>query len=296
MVIIIPRKRETYMKGFKNIGIGFVLLIFIGGTGLGQLGDLELEQPSGDAFPEGDAGIAAYINTGQTIDIEEVKTIFSSVEQVGDNYIVGVVPIENWGGNIDVHLYADADGWLVAYLKKSEPASEIMQWSGDVDNPNIGVISSTTLEQALYKAGDTTGVGIVAGNIKYYDFEYPNANRMMIVAKTQATEGSSIHQLEIPADYMLFEASYYHFIRYYSYYYSSFWDSKLWVDGSIISDASTAHQGNEVYAWWRAFGDYKGAITPGTLHTITISYDKTSGHSQDGGSAGVATVLIYRAT
>ncbi len=286
------------MRGFKNIGIGFVLLIFIGGTGLGQLGDLELEQPSGDAFPEGDAGIAAYINTGQTIDIEKVKTIFASVDQVGDNYIVGVVPIENWGGNIDVHLYADADGWVVAYLKKSEPASEIMQWSGDVDNPNIGVISSTTLEQALYKAGDATGVGIVAGNIKYYDFEYPNANRMMIVAKTQATAGSSIHQLEIPENYILFEASYYHYIYHFGIeknWKTYWWDSNLNVDGSVISDALTSYPGDEVSQWWRDFGDYKGAIRPGTLQTISISYDKSSG-CIDRGSAGVATVLIYRAT
>lgn len=277
--------------------ISILLLIFVGGTGLAQLGELQLEQPS-EAFPEGDAGIAAYIYTEQTIDIEKVKTIFASVEQVGDNYIVGVVPIENWGGNIDVHLYADADGWLVGYLKKSEPASEIMQWSGDVNSPNIGVITTTTLEQALYKAGDVSGVGIVAGNIKYYDFEYPNANRMLIVAKTQASEGSSIHQLEIPADYMLFEASYYHYVYYFSRSWSgyTYWDSKLNVDGSVISDASTSYQGDRVYSWSRAFGDYKEAIRSGILQTISISYDKTHSTSEDYGSAGVATVLIYRAT
>ena len=291
------------MNRLEIFGIGMVLLMLASATAVGITNeDLEKPQVVGNAFPEGDAGIAAYINTGQTIDTEKVKTIFSNVEEVGDNYIVGVVPISNWGGNINVHLYAGTDGWLVAYLKKSEPASEIMQWSGDANNPNIGVIKTTTLENALYKAGDAAGVGIVAGNIKYYDFEYPNANRMMIIAKTRAASGSSIHQLEIPADYILYERSYYHYIYYvsgdvdYVDHRFLFWDSKLNVDGSVISDASTSWQGRKAYKWWRAFGDYKGAISPGTLHTISISYDKTASGSVDGGSAGVATVLIYGAT
>ncbi|MCR3884626.1 MAG: hypothetical protein NUK54_09675, partial [Methanothrix sp.] len=193
-ILIIWRKRETYMNGFKISAMAILLLIFVGGTGMGQLGELQLEQPSGNAFPEGEAGIAAYINTGQAINIEKVKTIFSSVDEVGNNYIVGVVPISNWGGNINVHLYADTEGWLVAYLKSDEPVSAIMQWgiTNQVDNPNIGVIKSTTLEDALYKAGDASGVGIVANKIKYYDFEFPNANRMMIIAKTRASNGANI--------------------------------------------------------------------------------------------------------
>lgn len=271
------------------------------GVGMGQL-QLVPPQEAGDAFPEGEAGIAAYINTGQAIDIEKIKTIFYRVEEVGDNYIVGKTSIPNYGANMGVSVYADTDGWIVAYLKSDESASAIMQWGStdQVNNPSIGVIKSTTLEDALYKAGDAAGVGIVANKIKYYDFEFPNANRMMIIAKTQATSGSSIHQIEIPEDCILFEASYYHYIYYMSDDTnwvddrSVFWDSKLNVDGSVISDALTSWQGRGVYTWWTGFGDYKGAITPGTLHTISISYDKTHTDSHDGGSAGVATVLIYR--
>jgi hypothetical protein len=38
------------------------------------------------AFPQGEAGLAAYVNTGQSVDLDKLKTIFSSVEEVGDNY------------------------------------------------------------------------------------------------------------------------------------------------------------------------------------------------------------------
>jgi hypothetical protein len=261
----------------------------------------------GSAFPEDEAGIAAYINTSQTISIEKIKTIFSSVEEVGDNYIIGITPISDFGGNIGVHVYADTDGWLVAYLKMDEPAAKIMQWgTTDVNNPNIGVIS-TTLVDALLKAGDAAGVGVVKPKIKYYDFEFPNANGMMIFVRTRATgDGKNLHQVEIPVDYMLFEASYYHYIYYYSrdykYYghWYTYWDSKLKVDGVTISDASTSYKGDGRYTWWRAFDSYRGAITPGTLHSIYIDYwrherdGKSTESAVDVGSAGVATVLIYR--
>ena len=34
------------MNGFKISAMAILLLIFVGGTGMGQLGELQLEQPS----------------------------------------------------------------------------------------------------------------------------------------------------------------------------------------------------------------------------------------------------------
>ena len=212
---------------------------------------------------------------------------------------------------MNVRVYADTDGWLVAYLPMTKPAAEIMKWeTADVNNPKFGVIS-TTLEEALIKAGDAAKVGIDKNEIKYYDFEFPNANSMMIFVRTKATHGYNIVQVMIPANYTLFEASYYHYIYYYSRYYrdtapspdkyyETYWDSNLKVGGVTISDASTAYKGKDVYEWWRAFDSYNDAITTGKLHTIFIYYEprEKDGESYstalDYGSAGVATVLIYR--
>ena len=263
----------------------------------------------GSAFPEDGAGIAAYIFTNQTISINRIKTIFNVVYRVGDNYIVGNTPIPDFGGNMNVRVYADTDGWLVAYLPMTKPAAEIMKWeTTSYDTPKFGAIS-TTLEEALIKAGDAAKVGIDKNEIKYYDFEFPNANRMMIFVRTKATHGYNRVQVKIPADYTLFEASYYYYIYYYSHYvyesygnkrYETYWDSHFYVDGVTVSDASTAYKGKDVYKWWRAFDSYKGAITTGRLHSIVIYYDprEKDGESYtsavDKGSAGVATVLIYR--
>ena len=64
-----------------------------------------------------------------------------------------------------------------------------------------------------------------------------------------------------------------------------------------ISDADT-YRSPSGYRWWRSFTSYGGKITPGTLHTIEISHDwYGAGYADptyDYGSAGVATVLIYR--
>ncbi len=268
-------------------------------------GSISLESPSFietnavdasniNAFPESKAGISAYINTSQTINIEKVKTMYTLVEEVGDNYIIGITPISDFGGNIDVHVYADTDGWIVAYFENNEPASKIMQWgTANVNNPIIGTITTTTLEDAIYKAGDAAGVGIPSGNIKYYDFEFPNANSMMLFIRTKATNGANIHQVEIPADYLLYEASYYHYIYEYGYR-GNRWDSKLKVDGTIISDVPPWSPGSWASRWWRDFKSYGSAIQVGNLHTIEISYSQPSAHVSDQGSAGVATVLIYR--
>ena len=262
-----------------------------------------LEEPSMDgqaAFPEGEAGLAAYINTGQAIDLDKIKAIYSIVREVGDNYILGIVPISDWGGNIDINLYADTDGWIVAYLKKDEPVSMVMQWGdSDPDNPTVGVIKSTTLEDAIYKAGDAAAVGIVSNGIKYYHFGYPNANRMMIIVKVQPTSGWSTHQIEIPANYILFDSAYYHYEYCFgyctkdcgwSYAQWALTKSKLLIDGSDISDAAPSDPGNGGFSWWRGMDRYKSAISSGTLHKLDISHV-----GSDTGSAGVATVLIYRA-
>jgi len=176
---------ESGGGGGKGV-ISLVAPPFIGVAGAGEA----MGGNGGGAFPKDKAGISAYINTSQTIDIEKIKTIFTEVEEVGDNYIIGITPISDFGGDIDVHVYADTDGWIVAYLETDEPAAKIMQWgTADVNNPTIGVIKSTTLEDALYKAGDAAGVGIVASKIKYYDFEFSKCGQHDFVCQNKGNSG-----------------------------------------------------------------------------------------------------------
>ena len=245
------------------------------------------------AFPEDEAGISAYVKVLQ-VDIEKMKSIFTEVEEVGDNYIIGITPIPDFGGDIDVHVYADTEGWLVAYIKAGEPAAKIMQW-GDTTSkdPQIDQILSTTLEDALYNAGDATGTVVSQKDVKYYDFEAPAANGMALFVRIRKGKGSNIVQVELPATYTLYEASYYHFMAYRGYHGNGF--SELKVDGSRIShmEGTDDNSGNDYTE--RSLEPYKGGITTGMLHKIEISYDPETTDSSTIYAAGVATVLIYKA-
>ncbi|MCL0056688.1 hypothetical protein M1N81_03945 [Dehalococcoidia bacterium] len=162
--------------------------------------------PASTAFPKNDAGISAYVYLDRTIEIEKMKAAFSEVKEIGDNYIIGIVPIPNFGGNIDVHVYADTDGWMVAYLGRGEVAAKIIQWlPADPVDPAVALVA-TTLFEALQKAAEAAILAIPVGATKYYHFGYPDADGMTIFVRTQATLGSSIAQLEIPTAYTLFEA------------------------------------------------------------------------------------------
>jgi hypothetical protein len=192
----------------------------------------------------------------------EIKT---EVEEVGDNYVIGITTISDylsvWSedlGSIGVHLYADIDGWLVAYLGKDEFAAKIMRWEEYFKAIVEMVIKSTALEDALYKAAEAAGVAILT-EIKYYDFKFPDANSITIFTEVQKM------QVEIPANYTLYEASYNHI---------GDPGSTLKVDGTEINRRT--YKG-------KSFGSYRGAITVGKLHTIEVS------------GGWIATVLIYKA-
>jgi len=110
-------------EGGKGV-ISLVAPPFIGVAGAAEAAG------GGDAFPEDEAGISAYVNLGQPIDLEQVASIFDQINETSATHVIGMVPIPNFGGNTHPHLYADTNGWIVAYFTKDEPASMIMQWSG----------------------------------------------------------------------------------------------------------------------------------------------------------------------
>ena len=265
------------MKNTKYIlGAALICAIFLTGN-----------VNAASSFPQSDASMSAYVNVGQSIDIEKVKLVFNEIEEVGDNYIYGKTCIDqDTGGCTTVHIYADTDGWLVAYLKSDEPASRIMLWkTSDLNNPTFSI--STTLMEALTNAANKAQVSFASTDVKYYDFKWPNANAMVILLKTQATEGNSIMQFQIPANYTLYEASYYHYI----YWYRD-GDSSLKIDNTEISNIGF-NSGNWIH--YNAFATtiYGQYIQTGTLHQINISYTPYS-NNYDKGSAGVATVLVYK--
>ena len=113
--------------------------------------------------------------------------------------------------------------------------------------------------------------------IKYYDFEFSDADKLFLFVKT--SNWIDYVYIQIPESYKLYEASYFH----YAYDLD---DSKLKIDGKTVSDLPYCE-----YCWKRAFGLYNEEdFSVGQPHTLEIYYDCEHGI----GSAGFATVLIYK--
>ena len=145
---------------------------------------LSLEKPFGSSpkgFPSDEAGMCAYVTLDQAVDIEDLvsKRVFALIEDVGEDYILGIVPIGSFGGDIDVHLYAQTDGWIGAYFGRNDPAAKIMQWyPSSIYGQDISTISRTTLGDAL----NATGIDNMP-EPKYYHFGYPYAKSVILLVK-----------------------------------------------------------------------------------------------------------------
>ncbi len=217
-------------------------------------------QEKGVNFLQQEAGISAYVKVGQAIDLAQVKGAFKTVETVSDDYIIGEVALRDLPEYVHPHVYVSKNGWIVAYYSKNEPASKIMHWVGY----RGGAITTTTLQDAIRQVFSP----IKIEEIKYYNFKYPQATRIMMVTEILEDRTDSFN-LEIPKGLQLFEASWAHYSSRQGY------SSQLWIDDVQLSSFTGAGIQH---------GDLTGKLAIGFRHTI-----KLQGQNGD----GVALVLIY---
>jgi hypothetical protein len=230
------------------------------------------EATGGNAFPEDEAGIAAYVNVNQSINITEAVKEFTQTEELSQTHAIGIIPIDNMRGTMNVHVYVDTGGYIVAYFKNTEPASNIIKWSGmDFDNPKIeDFITNAAIKEMCAKI-DVYYLDI-EDDIKYYDFEYPNAEKMMLFLNARSSGGNEYTHIFIPGKYRLYEASYSLIATLYRYN-----DVYLYVDGTQIAHVDE----------YLTTGRYnlENVLTLGEPHSIKLN-TKYSG--------GVGTILIYK--
>jgi len=233
---------------------------------------------AGATFLEEEAGISAYLNVGETIDLEKAKTAFRTIEYETDEYIIGSVPLPDYAETEDVHAYVHKDGWVVAYYLKEEPAAKILDWE---DYGTDEKIKSTKLEDGLSVVCNAAGVPM--RDLKYYDFWYPNAGKMMIVADAQWVEGTDTFDIKLPSDFVFYERSYSH------YAYDSC-GSTMYIDGKTISSIGGC-DGCSVTRYGHLSPTH---LSLETFHTVNLWHDQFCyGHHRYGEAFG-AIVLIYR--
>jgi len=275
--------------GFLIALIALLVVLALGSGGsigdkLHSDGGLVLEQPSlaalaatteregkGVNFLEQEAGIAAYVKVDQEINLEQVRDAFKMIETVSDDYIIGEVALPELPEKAHPHVYVNKDGWIVAYYSKDEPASKIMQWIGYDGGP----MTRTTLEDVIRKIYDILRLSYK--DVTYYHFQYPGANRIMLVTEFVKSSGESTDSfyLTIPRRCQLYEASWAH-------HFGGPRDAYTWsyfaIDGTRIS-----YLGKE----GTSYGDLTNQLEINFRHTIKVT---NSGYK----GTIVTLILIYQ--
>jgi hypothetical protein len=170
-------------------------------------------QEGEESFLDKEAGIAAYTNLGQGVNLAKAKTAFRIVEKETDTYVVGSVPVLGYEEETteDVHCFVHKDGWIVAYYLRDEPTSKIMYWK-NWDGKRI----STKIEEGLASVSNII-MGTVVTDVKYYHFKYPSANRLMMIADRDS------FNITVPGELVVHERTY------------SVTGRGLSIDGQVIS-------------------------------------------------------------
>ena len=206
---------KTNYKPIFIISLAILLATVIAFTGKPQANpgfDLALQSPSFvQAAAEGrstgapaevtamltqEAGISAYLQTFSPISLNQVRGLYRTIEADTADYIIGSVPVDNYYEHFDVHVYVHTDGWILAYYLRDQVTSKIVDVKAQT-------ISTTKLETVIEKFAGA--VGVASSGLKYYDFRYPNATNILMVAEDSNED--LFFTIKLPSEYIYFERS-----------------------------------------------------------------------------------------
>lgn len=239
----------------------------------------------GTTFPVDDAGIAAYVQLSGSIDLQATMNNLlphiADVIEVNPTYFI--VNVTNDDNQI-THLYVGADGWVIPYYLRTENVSKVVRWNiTSIQDPTPENVSSmTTLEEVISKTCAATGVDYetIRSDIKFYDFEHPDANRMMVVVDMVSGSGSNSFYMAIPSVVTVKESSY-------SHYYNKmggtwFCNTCIYVNGACILNHIRTREG-VIYHNYDLTLDQKNTIKLRSSSDVYVY------------ATGVGWVLVYQA-
>lgn len=152
-------------------------------------------------FPEDEIGIAAYFQAPAPVDLNDVVPVYRTIEVQTSDYIIGSVPVPNYASESeDVHVYVHVDGWVMGYYLAADPAVKIIDWS--VYN---GATIVTKFDTVLTTVAAAIGTTLPATT--YYDFRYPNATDLLLVAEAQYNTGADSFEVNLPSNFVYYERS-----------------------------------------------------------------------------------------
>jgi len=215
-----------------------------------------------------EAGMSAWFQASTSINLNDVRDVFRTIETETADYIIGSVPVTNYPESDDVHVYVHTDGWILAYYLAPDPVGKIFDWRAYHDGGRASI--STKLENTIALLASEAGV--VFSNATYYNFRYPNATHLMLIVEW-VYSGTDSCEINLPGSFAYYERSW------------SLggdtggWDSWYKVDGMEV------HRWSGYHDWHTA----EGTLTPTQLppdqpHWIEIGVE---------GSIFYVSCLVY---
>jgi len=167
-------------------------------------------------FLDDEAGTAYYTNVSQTLNLVTAKAQFRTIEADEPDYVVGSLELSGLPETEDVHCFVHIDGWIVTYYLKAEPVGKIIDWN----YYSAGTLSKTKLSIGLEDM--CLALGVTPTYTNYYNFEFPNANKLKIIIEENIVSYSTdSFEIELTSAFTYYERSWAH-AHLESYQYSRF--------------------------------------------------------------------------
>lgn len=266
-----------------KVSIVAVLIIIVGSLGLYSYANRGTTTQSGEAylfikpafaqsmsttptFLDEEAGISLYVNIGRSIDLVVAKTVYKTIENETSNYVLGSLSLPDLPETDEVHCFVHKDGWIVVYYPKADPMSKIIDWT----YYSGSTLTKTKLLIGLEKMA--LAIGATATGAKYYDFQYPYADKwMIIIEETYGTTAGDSFNITIPSVFTIYERSW-------SLSADISW-ANFYIDGTYIENVNIGTKHGNLSA---------AQLSSGVLHNlkVLVSYTNVRGR--------IAIVLAYK--
>ena len=96
---------------------------------------------------------------------------------------------------LDIHVRIRADGWILAWMLRSDDRGKILWWSNGSTIPRdlpTPTSYGNRLGRAIQIIMSIAGIGGFAWtSLQYYDYEYTGAHRLYFFGKSQSSDGSA---------------------------------------------------------------------------------------------------------
>ncbi|MEM7134709.1 MAG: hypothetical protein AAF702_51075 [Chloroflexota bacterium] len=219
---------------------------------------------------DSEAGISAYFQASGPIDLNVVRGLYATREIETDDYIVGEIPGTIYTAEWErPHVYIHKDGWVLAYFNKDEPTSKMIDLATYASSGSI----TTKLRDVLDTVAPYTNTSLTDDNVVYYHFQYPNAEKMLVVSEISGQDGNSFRIVLPPAGHEFFELS--------AVVRANSTHDALQIDGATIIDVGSNG------CWDCSTIINQAQLSIGQPHTVRLYDYYTSGDY-------AALIILYR--